>query len=74
MLQKDTSRAQMFADVRKAAVQSKSRLDDFHNDWNSEQTQQLLSRSNESYLKDRDLGKGNREPKYGWVAKQEAAL
>lgn len=64
----------MFADVRKAAVQSKSSLDDFHNDWNSEQTQQLLARSNESYLKDRDLGKANREPKYGWVAKQEAAL
>lgn len=43
-----TSKAQMFAGVRKAAVQSTSDLNRFREEWTSEQTQGLLARGRES--------------------------
>lgn len=57
----------MFAEIKKAAMQSTDGLKTFREDWTSEQTQQLLARSKESLEKDGDLSKANGVARYGWV-------
>ena len=61
-----SSQAQMFADIRKLALQSQDNITTFREQWSSEQTQQLFARSRESLEKDSDLSKSRDVAKYGW--------
>ena len=61
-----TSKAQLFADVRKSAIQSTDDLKTFREQWTSEQTQQLFARSRQSLEKDGDLSKAVDVARYGW--------
>ncbi|EMC93058.1 hypothetical protein BAUCODRAFT_151429 [Baudoinia panamericana UAMH 10762] len=67
LLQKDASQGGMFASVKKAALQSTDDLDRFRKEWSSDQTQQLLTRSNESVKEDGDLSRAADISKYGWA-------
>lgn len=66
MMQANTSKSQLFADIKTAAVTSTTELKDFRDNWTSEQTQSLLAKSNESKQKDGDLSKAASVPRYGW--------
>ena len=61
-----TSKVQLFADVRKSAIQSTDDLKAFREQWTSEQTQQLFARCKQSAEKDGDLSKSLYVSKYGW--------
>ena len=61
-----TSKAQLFADVRKSALQTTDNLNTFRDQWTSEQTHELFARSRQSVEKDGDLSKGEDVAKYGW--------
>ncbi|KAK4956517.1 hypothetical protein LTR10_006044 [Elasticomyces elasticus] len=67
LLHSDSSRQQMFTNVKKAAVASSNDLKTLRESWASEETQQLLSRSKESLRKDGDLSKANDVARYGWL-------
>lgn len=66
LLSRNASKAQIFAEVKKAALQSTDSLKSFREGWQSEQTQRILARSKESLQKDGELGKGNEVARYGW--------
>lgn len=66
LIRPNESKAQMYAEIKKAAVQSTDGLKTFRTDWTSEETQQLLERSKESLRKDGDLSKANDVAHYGW--------
>ncbi|KAL1589110.1 hypothetical protein WHR41_01959 [Cladosporium halotolerans] len=71
LIKPQTSKAQLFADIKKSATTSTNQLASFRNDWNSEQTQQLLSKSRESEQKDPDMSKGQEVAAFGWSEKEE---
>jgi hypothetical protein len=56
----------MFAQVKKSAVTTTSQLAAFREDWNSEQTQQILAKALESEQKDPDLSKSGEVARFGW--------
>ena len=56
----------MFAQVKKSAVITTSQLAAFRDDWNSEQTQQILATAQESEQKDPDLSKAEEVARFGW--------
>jgi hypothetical protein len=56
----------MFAQVKKSAVTTTSQLTAFRDDWNSEQTQQILTKAQESEQKDTDLSKAEEVSRFGW--------
>lgn len=56
----------MFAQVKKSAVTATSQLAAFREDWNSEQTQQILAKAQESVQNDPDLGKCKEVARFGW--------
>jgi hypothetical protein len=60
----------MFAEVKKTAVTSTSQLTAFRDDWNSEQTQQILTKAQESEQKDQDLSKAQEVAPFGWAEKE----
>jgi hypothetical protein len=64
----------MFAEVKKSAVTTTGQLTAFRNDWNSEQTQQVFTKAQESEQKDPDLSKAKEVPRFGWSerAKKES--
>lgn len=66
LVRPNAGKAQMFAEVKKSALQSTGDLKAFQESWASEQTQQLLARSKESLQKDHDLRKANDVARYGW--------
>lgn len=53
-----TNKAQMFAQVRKAAVTSAGELKQLRDDFTSEQAREMFARARESEAKDGDLSKG----------------
>jgi len=57
----------MFAEVKKTAVTSTSQLTAFRNDWNSEQTQQIFTKAQESEQKDQDMSKAQEVAAFGWA-------
>jgi len=57
----------MFAKVKKSAITTTSQLSAFRDDWNSEQTQQILTKAQESERKDPDLSKAEEVARFGWV-------
>jgi hypothetical protein len=61
----------MFAEVKKTAVTSTSQLTAFRDDWNSEQTQQIFTKAQESERKDQDLSKAQEVAAFGWAQKTE---
>ena len=65
-MQPAASKAQMFADIKKAALVSTDNIKTFRDDWISEQTQALFARSKESLEKNADLTKAGDVPKFGW--------
>ncbi|TKA26141.1 hypothetical protein B0A50_04638 [Salinomyces thailandicus] len=67
LLRPGTSKSQMFAEVKKAALQSRAAMKAFRDDWSSEQTQQLLARSRESLQRDGDCGRAGEVARYGWA-------
>ena len=67
LLRRDDSKARMFANAKKSAVKSRSNLNAFRTAWTSQQMQEILLRSKESYEKDRDLGKAKEVAKDGWA-------
>ncbi|KAK5132182.1 hypothetical protein LTR08_009305 [Meristemomyces frigidus] len=67
LLRPHVSRAQMFAEIKKSALQTTDDLRSFREDWMSEQTQQLLVRSRTSLEEDGDLKKGDSVARYGWA-------
>ena len=66
LTQPQTSKAQMFAKVKKSAVTTTSQLSAFRDNWNSEQTQQILTKAHESQQKDPDLSKAEEIARFGW--------
>lgn len=66
LIKPQTSKAQMFAEVKKSAVTTTSQLSAFRDDWNSEQTQQILTKAQESEQKDPDLSKAEEVARFGW--------
>jgi hypothetical protein len=64
----------MFAEVKKSAVTTSGQLTAFRNDWNSEQTQQIFTKAQESEQRDSDLSKAKETPRFGWSerAKKES--
>jgi hypothetical protein len=65
------SKAQLFAQVKKSAVTTTSQLAAFREDWNSEQTQNILAKAQESQQKDPDLSKSEGVPRFGWSENYE---
>ena len=57
----------MFAEVKKTAVTSTSQLTAFRDDWNSEQTQQIFAKAQESEQEDQDLSKAQEIAAFGWA-------
>ena len=66
LIKPQTSKAQMFAEVKKSAVTNTSQLSAFRDDWNSEQTQQIFTKAQESEQKDPDLSKAEEVARFGW--------
>lgn len=62
----------MFAEVKKSAVTSTSQLAAFRDNWNSEQTQQIFTKAQESQQKDPDLGKSQEVARFGWADREES--
>lgn len=60
-------KAQLFAEIKTAAVQSVQDVGTLRETWNSEQTKDLVARSKESFEKDGDLSKAAEVPRYGWI-------
>jgi hypothetical protein len=60
------SKAQLFAEIKKAAVTSTGQLKTFREDWSSEQTQQVFARARDSESKDGDLSARFGVPEFGW--------
>jgi hypothetical protein len=71
LIKPQTSKAHMFAEVKKTAVTSTSQLTAFRDDWNSEQTQQIFTKAQESERKDRDLSKAQEVAAFGWAQRTE---
>lgn len=67
LVQLATSKAQMFVEVRKAALHATESISAFRDDWSSEQTQQLFAKSKQSYEENGDLSKAGEVARYGWV-------
>ena len=65
-MQKRTTKPQLFADIKSAAVTSTTELKDFRENWTSEQTQNLLVKAKDSKQRDGDLTKSMNIPRYGW--------
>ena len=61
-----TGKAQMFANIKKAALHSTNDIKTFRNEWSSEQMRQIFAKSKESLEKNGDLSKANGVPRYGW--------
>lgn len=61
----------MFAEVKKSAVTSTSQLAAFRDNWNSEQTQQIFTKAQESQQKDTDLSKSQEVARFGWADREE---
>lgn len=61
-----SSKAQTFAAVRKAAIQSTDDLKAFREVWSSEQTQDVFVKGKESFEKDADLSKARDVAAFGW--------
>ena len=61
-----TSKAQIFAELKKSATESNDDIKALREQWNSEQTQNLLTMAKESMQKDGDLTKARDVAKYGW--------
>ena len=59
-------KAQLFVQVKTAAVQAVGDVEGLRNSWNSDETQSLLTKSRESLAKDSDLSKAANVPRYGW--------
>lgn len=57
----------MFAEVKKAALQTTQDLQTFRENWQSDETQDLLAKSRESLQRDGNLAKANKVAKYGWA-------
>ena len=71
LIKPQTSKAQLFADIKAAATASTGQLSTFRNDWNSEKTQQMITKARESEKKDPDLSKGQGVANFGWTASDE---
>ena len=59
----------MFAEVKKSAVTTTGQLEAFRNDWNSEQTQKMFTKAQESEQRDPDLSKAEETSRFGWSEK-----
>lgn len=71
LIKPQTSKAQMFAEVKKSAVTTTGQLTAFRDNWNSEQTQQIFAKAQESEQKDSDLSKAEEVARFGWSEKAE---
>ena len=60
------SNSHKVANVAKAAKQCNENLSTFREQWTSEQTRDVLARSEASVKKDGDLSKGVDVARYGW--------
>ena len=69
LIKPQSSKAQMFAEVKKSAVTTTSQLAAFRNDCNSVQTQQMFTKAQESEQRDPDLSKSEEIPRFGWSEK-----
>jgi hypothetical protein len=58
----------MFADVRDAAIHSSKDLKLFRDNWDSEQTREVLARAKASNERDGDLSRAREVKGYGWAA------
>lgn len=71
LTQPQASKAQMFAKVKKSAITTTSQLSAFRDNWNSEPTQQILTKAQESERKDPDLSKAEEVARFGWIDESE---
>jgi hypothetical protein len=71
LIKPQTNKAQMFAEVKKTAVTSTSQLTAFRDGWNSEQTQQILTKAQASAQKDQNLSKAQEVAAFGWAERTE---
>lgn len=60
-------KARLVLQMKTAAVQAVDEVQALRNNWNSEKTQALISKSRESFQKDGDLSKAADISRYGWA-------
>ncbi|KAM3421641.1 hypothetical protein BST61_g2026 [Cercospora zeina] len=64
-------KAQLFVQIKSAAVRAVDDVQALRNNWSSEQTQSILKKFQESLEKDSDLSKAVAVPRYGWIQDTE---
>jgi hypothetical protein len=65
--QRGQDKAQLFANIKTAAVGAVDSVQALRQDWTSEQTQEIFSVTRASLEKDGDLSKASEVPRYGWT-------
>nr|POE50457.1 hypothetical protein CFP56_79587 [Quercus suber] len=73
LLRPSPTKAQMFADIKKSAVQATDDVKGFRESWMGDQTQDLLRRATVSLEGDGDLEAASGVQRYGWVDREEDA-
>ncbi|OQO10669.1 hypothetical protein B0A48_03967 [Cryoendolithus antarcticus] len=68
-LQDQISKAQTFAELKKAAVNATTDLQTLRQTWNAERTQEVLTKAKESESNDGDLSREAEVAQYGWIDK-----
>lgn len=71
LIKAHTSKAELFAEIKSTATESTGQLATFRNDWNSEKTEQIISKARESERKDPDLSKGQEVANFGWTGSDQ---
>lgn len=61
-----TDKVQLFTQIKAAAVQAVDHVQSLRETLSSEQTQQILRKSQESMQKDNDMRRATEVPQWGW--------
>lgn len=64
-------KAQLFVQVKTAAVQAMNDIQELRSSWTSQESQEMIIKSRESLQKDSDLSKAANIPHYGWTEDAE---
>nr|POF03798.1 hypothetical protein CFP56_21554 [Quercus suber] len=71
LFQPSSTKAVMFIDLKKAAVQATDDLKRFRQTWKDENAQSYFRRATESLEKDSNLEVAKTLPRYGWLDEEE---
>ncbi|KAI5360676.1 hypothetical protein Slin15195_G085920 [Septoria linicola] len=71
MVKPAKSKTHLFVQLKTAAVQAVDEVQALRLKWTSEQIQDIMKHSQESFDKNRDLSKAATIPRYGWIKDSE---